>query len=145
MVQKTRGFTVFELMVALAIVAILVVIAIPAYNGLMPRYRLNGAARQVMGDLINARMNAVKLNTTMSITFTGSGYTISNASSGGSYNVTFNIQDHYSGVTINPVPSGFAFISRGATEDSGSHTVTLINSAGSREVAVNVAGQIRIN
>jgi len=143
--RQKKGFTIIEMIVTVSIVAILAAIAIPTYYGLMPRYRLNGAARQVMGDLINARMNAVKLNTTMSITFTGSGYTISNASSGGSYNVTFNIQDHYSGVTINPVPSGFAFISRGATEDSGSHTVTLINSAGSREVAVNVAGQIRIN
>lgn len=143
MVRKTKGFTMVELITVAAIIAILATIALPVYNGMMPRYRLNGAARQVMGDLANARMNAVKLNTNVAVDFTGL-YTY--AFSGGSYNAAFDIRDQYPGVEFTAVPTDFTFTSRGTTQDGASHTATLKNSKNAtRTITVNVAGQIKIN
>ena len=56
------GFTLIKLMVTIVVFAILATIAIPSFMSLLPGMRLNGAARQVMGDLMAARMNAVILN-----------------------------------------------------------------------------------
>ncbi len=56
------GFTLIKLMVTIVVFAILATIAIPSFMSLLPGMRLNGAAMQVMGDLMAARMNAVILN-----------------------------------------------------------------------------------
>ena len=60
--KKESGFTLIEMMVVVAVFAIIAAIAIPAFMRLLPGMRLNGAARQVMGDLMAARMKAVKEN-----------------------------------------------------------------------------------
>jgi prepilin-type N-terminal cleavage/methylation domain len=134
--KHSKGFTMIELIVTLAVLAILVAIAIPTYNGLMPRYRLNGAARQVATDLMKARMQAVKLSTNVTVTFTTTGYTIS----GGSYSETFNIQSQYPGVSI-PTTGGPQFHPRGTA--ASTFTVTLTNSSGSKDIEVNIAGRVK--
>ncbi len=138
--KQTKGFTMIELIVTLAVLAILIGIAIPSYNSLMPRYRLNGAARLVATDLMRARMQAVKLSTNVTVTFNSStdSYTIS----GGSYSETFNIKSKYSGVELasseNPV-----FHPRGTLTNTDPVTVTLSNSSGFKQVDVNIAGRVK--
>jgi len=61
-VRDKSGFTLMEMMVVMAVLATLAAIAIPSFMVLLPGMRLNGAARQVMGDLMGARMKAVKEN-----------------------------------------------------------------------------------
>ncbi len=56
------GFTMLELVIVSAILAIMAAIAVPNYLTYIPKARLNGAARMVMVDLMAARMNAVKTN-----------------------------------------------------------------------------------
>ncbi|SEM52973.1 type IV fimbrial biogenesis protein FimT [Syntrophus gentianae] len=60
--DSSRGFTVIELVVAMAIMAILAAIAAPNFQEFMTQRRLSGAARVIASDLMNARMQAVSQN-----------------------------------------------------------------------------------
>ena len=66
-------FTLTEMMIVIAVFAIVAAIAVPSFMSLLPGMRLNGAARQIMGDLMAARMDAVKQNNQMRVFFNSPG------------------------------------------------------------------------
>lgn len=57
--RRLDGFTLLELMVTLAVAAILVTIAIPSYRGLVQRNALTASVNDLVGDLNYARSEAV--------------------------------------------------------------------------------------
>ena len=57
---RLRGLTLVELMVALAVLALLAGVAVPYVLASLPGYRASGAARQVVADLRLARTLAVE-------------------------------------------------------------------------------------
>lgn len=72
--QKTSGFTLMELMVTIAIVAILSIIAIPNFIAWIPKFKIGGASRDVLAILQKTRVQAVKDNTNYVLMFnTGNG------------------------------------------------------------------------
>ena len=124
-------------------------IAIPSFMSLLPGMRLNGAARQVMGDLMAARMKAVKQNNRFRVFFNNPGtneYTIldddnnNNSADTGEATTAKNIQDNYHDVTFssstNPI-----FYPRGTAYGT---TVTVTNSSGSKDVKVAITGRVKI-
>jgi len=145
-----KGFTLIELMIVIAIIGILAGILAPNLKNYMAQRRLNGAARQVMGDLMAARMKAVSLNQRVKVSFIDSHqYEIWNdANSDGTVDndegddIAKDIHQDYHDVTFsataNPV-----FQPRGTV--SPGTTVTLTNSSGSRYVKVAIAGRVMID
>ena len=147
--NKQSGFTLIELIVIIAIVAVFAGIAVPNFLSYMPKSRLNGAARQVMGDLMAARMKAVKENTTVTVEWVSNHkYKISTASE----DKTIDIQTNYRDVIIGSVSGGsfssnsfssISFLSRG-TIQPGAGSIGLTNSSNSKKVSVAITGRVKI-
>ena len=148
-VRRTHGFTLVELMIVVALMGILSAIAVPNIMGQMPRYRLNGAARQVMSDLLSARMEAVSQNNEFRILFLDSKrYTILNdadndgSSDAGETTETKDLSTDYSDVSI-AANNDPVFQPRGTASNLA--TITLTNSAGTRNISISSTGRVKIN
>lgn len=60
---SNRGFTLIELMVTIAVVAILAMISIPSMSNLIAKQRLNSTTRELASTLSEARSQAALLRT----------------------------------------------------------------------------------
>ena len=67
--RNSSGFTILELSVVIAIVAILSAIAIPNYISWLPKHRLQSSALAVQAAINLAKMTAIKENTDVILTF----------------------------------------------------------------------------
>ena len=136
------GFTLVELMIAIAVVAILGAIAVPNILGELPKFRLNGATQQVLGDLMAARMRAVSQNKKVKVIFTdGNQYQICDDPFDPPCWKTPNIQDNFKGISIdtgkNPV-----FDPRGTASPM---SISIRNSHGCKDLVISIAGRVRID
>src|SRR3546814_3559152 len=66
-VARQHGFTFIELMLTIAVAAILLAIATPSFTSIINSNRLTGAANEMVATLQAARMEAVRLNTTVNV------------------------------------------------------------------------------
>lgn len=82
-----RGFTLVELIVAVAVLAVLLSLAAPSFRGLLEAQRMRSAAFDLMADLTLARSEALKRGANVVLTpATGGwtqGWTITTPASGG--------------------------------------------------------------
>ncbi|RLC28461.1 MAG: prepilin-type cleavage/methylation domain-containing protein [Deltaproteobacteria bacterium] len=67
--QRQGGFTLVELMVVIAVIAILAATAVPAMVNWLPGYRLKKAARDLYGNMQLAKVTAIRNNADCAIVF----------------------------------------------------------------------------
>lgn len=68
-IRRPKGFTLVELMIVIAIMAILVKIAVPRYAMAANRQQAEAAARRIAADLEEARQAARSLSATVTVVF----------------------------------------------------------------------------
>ena len=143
----TKGFTLLEIVVVLAIGSLLAVVAVPALVSQLPKYRLSGAARQVMGDLMWARMQAVSQKNEFRVFIIDSHrYQIlddddNDGSPGAGERIRVrDLRLKYPDVTIthtaNPI-----FFPRGS---AAMGTITLTNASGSKQLKIHITGRVKL-
>lgn len=68
-IKSKAGFSLTELLIGVAIIGIMAAVAAPGFIAWLPNYRLKSAARDLYSALQNARLLAVKENTTVRVIF----------------------------------------------------------------------------
>ena len=119
--RRTTGFTLIELMIALAILAILVFIALPSYTIWMQNTQIRTGAEGILSGLQLARAEATRRNTSVELRMNAA-----------------------SGWTVTVLGTGEVVQSRVAEEGSKTATVTILP-AGANKVTFSGVGRVVAN
>ncbi|MCG6536511.1 MAG: GspH/FimT family pseudopilin [Syntrophales bacterium LBB04] len=142
-ISSYKGFNLIELLFVIGIMGIIAAIAAPNYQTYMAQRRLNGAVRQIVSDLMAARMQAVKMNRDVQVDIASSFSSQYTYDFGDAAAVTKNIQNNYRDVTVQSTISPIIFRSNGGL--STNPTITVHNSLGDKTITISIAGRVKIN
>lgn len=159
--RNKQGFTLMELMIALAILAIVATLGVPSFTGWRDDAKLRDGASLLRGDLERAKLRAIEENDFVAIIFNTDGYIVFVDDGGGdplkagdwsidgAEQIVCNRQ-FTAGVRIDLAATDFngsdqtRFNARGRISDDGG--VRLVNTAGNqRQVNINRFGMITVN
>ena len=152
---KTMGFTLLELVMVMAIMAIISAVSIPALYSYAATNRLQSATHDLYSNLQAIRMKAVRANNRWAILFKSSGYHVVNCGPDNTCSATatgddaivktVNLSQEYPGVEFFQDYSGklLVFNSEGT---SNADTITFTNAKNDtpKSVVVSSTGRIRI-
>jgi type IV fimbrial biogenesis protein FimT len=133
-----RGFSLIELMTVVAMVAVLAVVAGPAFTKMVAQQRLRDATSALAESLWLARSEAVARGTAIDFTFAsiGAGWPIKVSAT----NATIQTQDPIP--TISSAAGSYAFNSFGRLTGAGNLEVTHSGTGLKRCLSVTTAGRV---
>lgn len=143
-IRGEAAFTLVEMAVTLAMVAVVAALAGPAFGGFLGRQALKGAAGEAFSDLQYARSTAVQRNQTVKVTFDAGGYSITTGSPPTTLkSITLNSGNQLSGT---PLSVEFDPVRTTATITPAGKSVLLANASvpGTVRLTVNPAGRPEI-
>ena len=145
--QNQRGFTLIEVMIVAAIIALTSVLAVPNYLSWYDRYQLRQATTEIQNQLSFARVSAMSRNSTVTVNVTISSGKVMLAAidaSGASIIKPVTMPGNVTGLT--PAPSAVAFSPLGIRSGggTGNQLIVISNNMGlSYSVQVTPRGKIR--
>ena len=135
-----RGFSLFELIIVMAIIGIATMVVAPNFSNWRARSAVNNATKSVLSHMKQARVIAMSENRNVSITFAADSYTF-DADPGGTCGLCKPQQVPYSSfsshMTITPTTT-LTFSSRGTVNPN---TITLADGGFSHALVVNLIGR----
>jgi len=156
--RRNSGFTMYELMVTIAIIGVFATVTMPAFLSWLTAHRLRGAAINLVADMETAKVRAIRENTFVAVQFEADKYRIfvDNGSGGGVAGDW--IQNGSERLVIDrPLPAGVRippaeltlanqrvrFTSRGLPADLlNAELIPLVNAAGRRDIRLNRLGRL---
>ena len=135
-IKSNRAFSLLEVIVVMTIISILSVISYFNYMAWIPGIRLNGAVRQVMSDLMAARMISIKENVSVTVLLINNhSYAVS---VGSQIPKISDLMPGFPGTTLKFTT--VLFTSRGS---SSPRTITIQNTAGTKTITVAITGRVK--
>lgn len=157
--KRSGGFSLIEVLVVIAVMGILSTVSFAGIRALIPRWRLNNAARTLRADLLDAKTRAARDMREIRVRFPNSNnYVIErgNARIASTVWVPANISGEiasrnysvdYPGVStvIASTTSPIIFRPNGTINPvNGNATITITNGEQNRSLEVSMAGRVRI-
>ncbi len=140
-IQSNRGFTVIDIIAAVALSGLMITIAAPGASSLLERYQVRGATSQVSFELVRARMQAIAQNRSVRVSFNqGNGYVVERTNDDGTFGSVVAAATMPSGVTISAEFDSVTFNREGIADQNISLTVG--NDAIHRTISMNSIGRM---
>ena len=146
--RTVRGFSLLELVIVMALTAVLTGTVVVGYGPMLAAWRLNAAARQVVIDLKVARARAIGEGVSHRVHFSvpGNTYLQERQEPSGQYASTGSpttLPPRIETAKCTAAGSNITFAPQGHTRTFG--TITLQNAGGDqRQVVISIAGRMRV-
>ena len=151
---RLAGFTIIELMMTMVILGVVVTLAVPSFNNFALKNRVNGASTEIQLSLLLARSEAVKRNSTVSITSANTaawtqGWNVTYVDVGGTTR-TLKTQAAYTGsMTVTGPAAAVAYGRDGRLTGTTAVTFTITvpgnTNITAKTVAVDVSGRPNVH
>lgn len=142
--SRTKGFTLVELMIVVALVAIIATIGYPSFTEFTASQRIRAAASALYDSLLLARSEAVKRNTAVSMTVTdlANGWTIVVTSD----NTLLRTQEAFAGLQFTPANPSIAYNRFGRLSSGAETEITATSPSSSKSwcITIDTVGRPRV-
>ncbi len=146
--SSQRGLTLTELLIVVGIMGMVIIMTQGWLASQLPKWRLNGAVRQIVSDLQAAKMKAVVEHNRQRIFFPDDRHYVildddnnNGRMDAGEKQEVRDIQADFRDVTVS-TSNNPSFWPRGTATNLAS--ITLLNAAGSRKVTISITGRVKV-